>query len=107
MRGTDQARYQISGQLAGGAGFGVGRAILISVVQLTPTLPSRQQLQERWGLSPQEARVALLLAQGSSNALLATTMGLSPVTVRHYTESVFHKLDVHSRAEVGRRILLE
>jgi DNA-binding NarL/FixJ family response regulator len=104
---TPRARYQISGQLAGGAGFGVGRAIIVSIVQLTPTLPSSVQLQERWALSPQEARVALLLAQGANNASIAAEMRLSPVTVRHYTESVFNKLGVHSRSAVGHRILLE
>jgi DNA-binding NarL/FixJ family response regulator len=102
---TATARYQVSGQITAGAGCGVEQTILVSVVQLTPTLPAPLQLQDRWGLSPQEARVALLLAQGRSNAGIAAEMGLRPATVRHYTESVFHKLGVHSRGEVAQRIL--
>jgi DNA-binding CsgD family transcriptional regulator len=104
---TDRARYRVRGNLVEGGRYGAEPAILIDVERLTPELPSLVQLRERWGLSRQEARVALLVVQGMTNAQAATELELSPATVRHYTESLFHKLDVHSRAEAAHRIMLE
>jgi DNA-binding CsgD family transcriptional regulator len=104
---TAGARYRVRGQLISAGAFGQRRAIVVSVSQLTPRPPSLEELQERWGLSQQESRVALLLANGYSNARLAAELNLGTSTARHYTEAVFLKLQVHSRAEAVRRILLD
>jgi DNA-binding NarL/FixJ family response regulator len=104
---TDRARYRVRGQFVSGSTFGAGTTIIISIARLTPTPPSREALQERWGLTRQEARVALLLAQGCSNARIAAELQLGRTTTRHYTEAVFLKLSVHSRAEAARRILVD
>jgi DNA-binding CsgD family transcriptional regulator len=104
---TDHARYRVRGQFVSSSTFGAGTTIIISVAQLTPSPPSLEALQERWELTPQEARVALLLAQGHSNARIAEELQLGAATTRHYTEAVFLKLRVHSRAEAARRILVE
>jgi DNA-binding CsgD family transcriptional regulator len=103
---TGRARYRIRGQLIRGGAFGERQAIIISVARLTPRPPSIEELRERWNLSQQESRVALLLSKGYSNARLAAELELSPTTTRHYTEAVFLKLQVHSRGEAVRRILL-
>jgi DNA-binding NarL/FixJ family response regulator len=104
---TDRARYRVRGQFVSSSTFGAGTTIIISVAQLTPSPPSLEALQERWELTPQEARVALLLAQGYSNSRIAAELQLGATTTRHYTEAVFLKLRVHSRAEAARRILVE
>jgi DNA-binding CsgD family transcriptional regulator len=104
---TDRARYRVRGQFVSSSTFGAGTTIIISVAQLTPSPPSLEALQERWELTPQEARVALLLARGYSNARIAEELQLGGTTTRHYTEAVFLKLRVHSRAEAARRILVE
>jgi DNA-binding NarL/FixJ family response regulator len=104
---TDRARYRVRGQFVSSSTFGAGTTIIISVAQLTPSPPSVESLQERWELTPQEARVALLLAQGCSNARIAAELQLGPTTARHYTEAVFLKLRVHSRAEAAHRILAQ
>jgi DNA-binding NarL/FixJ family response regulator len=103
---TDRARYRVRGQFVSGSTFGPGTTIIICVAQLTPSPPSLESLQERWELTPQEGRVALLLAQGHSNARIASELQLGATTTRHYTEAVFLKLGVHSRAEAARRILV-
>jgi DNA-binding CsgD family transcriptional regulator len=104
---TAHARYRVRGQFIRAGLFEAVRTIIISVARLTPMPPTLEELQGRWELSPQEARVALLLSQGYSNARVAAELRLSRTTARHYTEAVFLKLRVHSRTEAARRILLE
>jgi DNA-binding NarL/FixJ family response regulator len=104
---TRSARYALHGHLVGGAPLQAGPMILVSVVRLTRPVPSSPELRDRWGLSRQEARVAQQIARGGSNARIAAELDLSPATARHYTEAVFLKLGVHSRAEAVRRILAD
>ena len=70
-------------------------------------LPTRTDIVARHGLTPREADVALLLARGRSRAQVAAALGLSPHTVRHHTEIVFRKLNVHARAAVAMALLGE
>jgi DNA-binding CsgD family transcriptional regulator len=63
-------------------------------------LPSKQALIEQFDLTPQQARVALLLAQRMRNAEIAEILYISPHTARHHTEDVFRNLGIHSRTEV-------
>ncbi|MFL5574651.1 MAG: helix-turn-helix transcriptional regulator [Gemmatimonadaceae bacterium] len=80
-------------------------AVVVAVERLTAQLPTAESLVKRFGLTSGEARVALLLAQGHSNCGIARALKISPHTARHHTESVLLKLDVHSRAEVGPKLL--
>ena len=75
--------------------------------RLTPEPPSEEVLRERWGLSNKEAKVAIRMAVGRSDAEIADEMSISPHTARHRAEQVRLKLDVKSRAEVGAKILRE
>lgn len=61
----------------------------------------RLRLEERYSMTPREAEVAVLLAEGLSNQTLAERLGISPHTARHHTQRVLGKLGVHSRAEAG------
>lgn len=78
-----------------------GPAVLVTIVRSSPPLPSVATLHQRFQLTAREAGVALLLAEGSSNASIARRLGISASTVRHYTETVLLKLDVPSRAAVA------
>lgn len=84
------------------------QAVAVSVEQLSPepglgtdaTSLSEGDLYDAYGLTPQEARVALLLSDRKRNAEIADALCVSPHTARHHTERVLEKLDIHSRDDV-------
>jgi ATP/maltotriose-dependent transcriptional regulator MalT len=55
-------------------------------------------------LTPSELRVAELAAAGMTNRDMATTLFISPKTVEATLSRVYRKLNIHSRAELGRRM---
>jgi DNA-binding CsgD family transcriptional regulator len=65
---------------------------------------TEQALAIRFRLTPQEARVALMLADQRSNRDVADRLGISVHTARHHTERVLAKLEIHSRYDVRRAI---
>jgi DNA-binding CsgD family transcriptional regulator len=56
------------------------------------------------GLTRRERAVAVLLADGCSNADIAEALDISSHTARHHTESVMRKLGVRSRSQVAARV---
>jgi DNA-binding CsgD family transcriptional regulator len=86
----------LSSGIAGGA-LAHNPTLLILVDRSSPELPAPGLLVERFGLTPREAEIGLLLAEGLSNQAIATRLGLSAHTVRHHVERLFDKLDVRSR----------
>jgi DNA-binding NarL/FixJ family response regulator len=52
-------------------------------------------------LSPQEARVLALVAEGKTNKEIAGALDLSDKTVKNYLANVFEKLHVSRRAEAA------
>jgi DNA-binding CsgD family transcriptional regulator len=58
-------------------------------------------LAERFGLTPREAEVALLLADGHSNAAVARALSISVHTARHHTQHILVKVGVGSRSKAG------
>jgi DNA-binding CsgD family transcriptional regulator len=101
---TERARYRVRGTLIDPALLGGGARLLITLVRLTPELPTVSDLRARFGLTDRQARVALMLAEGSSNARLAARLGVSEHTARHHTEQVLARLGLRSRAGVGRLV---
>ena len=61
-------------------------------------------LAARFGLTRQESRVAVMLADQLSNREVAERLGVSVHTARHHTERVLAKLHVHSRHDVRKAI---
>jgi DNA-binding CsgD family transcriptional regulator len=57
-------------------------------------------------LTPTEARVARLAGDGLSTREVAAEMGISPRTVDTHLASLYGKLGVTSRAELGRVMAL-
>lgn len=64
-----------------------------------PRLSTRQN---ELGLTPRQAQVADLLAEGASNLTIARRLGISAKTVEHHVSAVFAKLEVDSRDEAAR-----
>jgi DNA-binding NarL/FixJ family response regulator len=52
-------------------------------------------------LSPQELRVARLIGRGASNKEIAATLEISDLTVKKHLGSIFQKLDLHDRLQLG------
>ncbi|WP_207223571.1 AAA family ATPase [Pseudonocardia sediminis] len=56
-------------------------------------------------LTPSEQRVAELAASGMTNREVSAALFISPKTVEANLSRVYRKLGIHSRAELGRRVL--
>jgi len=59
------------------------------------------ELRARYGLTDRQVTVARLIAEGCTNAELATRLGLSFFTVRNHAEQVMAKMSVSNRSAVA------
>lgn len=62
-----------------------------------PTAPQRPTSLEPLGLTRREAEVLHWVAQGKSNADVATILGTSPGTVKKHLAHIYKKLGVETR----------
>lgn len=53
-------------------------------------------------LSPQEERILDLIADGATNAGIASTLGLAEKTVKNYVSHIYLKLNVRRRSQAAR-----
>ncbi len=88
-------------RFVGGAGEGE-IDVLALACETDPLAPARI---ERLGLTPREAAVVRLLADGRMNAEIAQQLGISARTVQRHLENVYDKLGVRTRAGVVGRVL--
>jgi DNA-binding CsgD family transcriptional regulator len=68
------------------------------------TVRPRSDPSHQWRLTPQELRVALVVADGASNAEAAAQLFLSAKTVEYHLSSVYRKLGIRSRAQLVRTL---
>lgn len=82
-----------------------GRGTLVLVDRLGSALPTTQELRISFGLRGREPQVALLAAEGLSNAAIAGRLRLSAHTVRHYLERVRERLGLHTRKALALHLM--
>ena len=80
-------------------------AVLVLVDRLSPGLPTTQELRVTFGLRGREPQIALLAAEGLSNAAIAERLRLSAHTVRHYLERVLDRLGLHTRKALALHLM--
>jgi len=71
-----------------------------SVLEFTrqTTAPNTAEDGPAFALTPRERSILALLCEGSSNALIGWTLGISDKTVRNHLSNLYEKLAVHSRS---------
>lgn len=103
---TARAVYRLrAAVLPEGAFEAVGGLLIIVDPAGVAALPSPEAVRERLGLSAREAEVALLLAEGLSNAGVADRLFIAPATARRHTENVLGKLGLSRRSAVAAALL--
>lgn len=75
---------------------------LLRALLSDPRLPPAWSREDAEDLTPREADVVRLIAQGYTNRQAAAELGLSVRTVESHRENVVVKLGLHSRAELVR-----
>jgi two-component system, NarL family, nitrate/nitrite response regulator NarL len=79
--------------------------VMVLITSERPTaVMAADEMQRRYRLTPRQTHVARLLAEGRSNKEIAAELGASEHTVRHHTEQVLRKLDLHTRAQVALKL---
>jgi PAS domain S-box-containing protein len=75
------------------------RAVERRAERVLSALPDASSSPLEAEITRREAEVLRLLACGASNRDIATTLGISPTTVRNHIEHLLAKLGVHSKLE--------
>jgi DNA-binding CsgD family transcriptional regulator len=72
---------------------------------LQPTRESSQTLvAQLFGLTPQEARLALLLADGCTLAAAAQQIGVAEAAARNYSKRIYAKMGIRSQSDIVRLV---
>jgi DNA-binding NarL/FixJ family response regulator len=77
--------------------------LLARIHRLIERSRERSATSAGFGLTQREREVLQLLGSGLRAYEIATALGISPKTVSNHIQSIFRKLDVHSRAQAVAR----
>lgn len=80
-------------------------AVMVLMDRLSSALPTTQELRISFGLRGREPQIALLAAEGLSNAAIAARLRLSAHTVRHYLERVLDRLGLRTRKALALHLM--
>ncbi len=86
-------------RLSCGTDLGPHTMVVLIDLDQTPQ-PNPATLQKIFGLTPAEAKLTILLAQGETIAEIAGTNGVSMATARKHLACVFQKTRTHRQAEL-------
>ena len=75
-----------------------------SELAATGERPRQRSPETTQALTPQEAQVARLVAQGGTNRDVAAELFLSPATVEYHLRKVYQKLQVTSRTQLAQKM---
>ena len=78
----------------------VRHALIVLEIAALDEMKSLEQAVRRWSLTPRQAEVLALLAEGKTNRLIAATLGCSERTVEIHVAALLEKADCESRAEL-------
>jgi DNA-binding CsgD family transcriptional regulator len=79
------------------------------VIILDPSAKSRAtaaSMRSAYGLTPAEARVALLLASGVNGQQMPAVLGVTSDTIKTHLRRCFEKTGVHSQAQLMRLLTM-
>jgi DNA-binding NarL/FixJ family response regulator len=69
-------------------------------------LAKKRVFKPRSTLTSRELMIACAVAEGKSNTEIATEMGIKRGTVEAHLQNIYHKLQLHSRVQLTRWILI-
>lgn len=96
--------YRLRAVYVGPAVSGHRDAVLVTIESGEEAPPPVDVLRARFGLTTQQAHVALLLAERRTTPEIAEALFISPHTARRHTEAVLEKLGLHDRRHVRERL---
>ena len=76
-------------------------AVTEKVLERVRRVASGSETDELGGLTPQERKILLLVAEGKTNKEIAGEVFLSDKTVKNYVSSILSKLNLHRRAQAA------
>ena len=76
------------------------RALLVISDLSGKSMPQAEALAQAFGLSPAEAKLAAIIATGSSPERAAQQLGIARETARNQLKAVFAKTDTHRQSEL-------
>jgi DNA-binding CsgD family transcriptional regulator len=97
--------YRLTAKLAPAGTLLPDAGVIVLMDRLGPELPTTRELRVAFGMQGREPQVALLAAEGLSNAAIAQELRLSAHTVRHYLERVLTRLGLHSRKALALHLM--
>lgn len=90
---------QVSAQISSVALTGEEGKVVVGVFGLLQPRSSRERTAAHPRLTPRQAEVLRLLADGASTEQLATALSVSKATIHNHITHILHALGAHSRLE--------